>query len=322
MFRKRSSVLVSAAIALATLASSAASAQRNRDRNRDRDREREVEREQQEAQSRVDTTFAFSRTGVVDLTQVSGDIVVTAWDKPEARVRAYAERGRVRSSLSSSRLTLGIESIRGRVGDSRFEVTVPFGVRVIAKSRSGDVSVRGTRGPVNAESTSGDVHVTEATDRIDIESISGDVRASQLNGEVHASSVSGTIEIQGVTGDIRAETTSGDVSLLGATSKTVVASTVSGDVEYDGNVDANGRYEFHSHSGGVRLELPESTSAQFSIETFSGSLDTEFTLTLQPGQRTTSRPRRYEFTVGSGSARVTAESFSGDIVLVRRARSR
>jgi DUF4097 and DUF4098 domain-containing protein YvlB len=305
----RSSVLVGVAVALTAFVSTAVPAQRA------------SEREEQDAQSRVDSTFAFSRTGIVDLTQVSGDIVVTTWDRAEARVRAYAERGRVRSGLSSSRLSLTIEPVRGRVGDSRFEVTVPVGVRVIARSRSGDVSVRGTKGPVQAESSSGDVEVADATDRIVIESISGDLRASQLNGEVRASSVSGTIEIREVTGDIRAETTSGDVSLLVATSRNVVVTTVSGEIEYDGTIDASGRYEFHAHSGDVRLEIPENTSAAFSVETFNGSLDTEFPLTLQPGQRTTSRPRRYEFTLGSGSARVIAESFSGDIVLARRVRS-
>jgi DUF4097 and DUF4098 domain-containing protein YvlB len=309
----RSPVLVGAALALTTFASATAAAQHGSSRDRDR--------EWQEAQSRIDTTFAFSRTGVVDLTQISGDIVVTAWDRAEARVRAYAERGRVSPSLSSSRLSLDVESVRGRVGDSRFEVSVPIGVRVIARSRSGDVSVRGTKGAVEAKSTSGDVEVTDASGRIVIESVSGDVRASQLNGDVRLESVGGTIEVRDVTGEVRAETTSGDVSLTGVTSRSVTATTVSGEVEYEGNIDPNGRYEFHAHSGDIRLEIPEATSAQFNIETFSGSLDTEFSLTLQPGQRTTSRPRRYEFTLGSGTARVTAESFSGDIVLVRRARS-
>jgi hypothetical protein len=298
------------------LPAGAAGAQRNRDRDRERERE-----DSQDVQSRIDTTFAFSRTGVVDLTQISGDVVVTAWDRGEARIRAYAERGRVRSSLSSSRLTLEIESVRGRVGDSKFELSVPVGVRVIARSTSGDVSVKGTKGAVEARSTSGDVTVAEATDRIVLESVSGDVRGSQLTGEVRGESVSGTIEIRDANGDVRAETTSGDVSLLGVTSRSVFATTVSGEVEYDGTIDANGRYEFHSHSGDIRLEIPEAAGARFTVETFSGSLDSEFSLTLLPGQRSTGRPRRFEFTLGSGSARVTAESFSGDIVLARRARS-
>jgi DUF4097 and DUF4098 domain-containing protein YvlB len=313
MDRLRPTRFARTALALTLMLPAAASAQS--DRHRDRDRE-----ESQDAQSRVDTTFSFSRTGAVELTEISGDVIVNAWDRNEARVRAYAERGRVRTSISSSRLSLEVEPVRGRLGDSKIEVWVPAGVRVVARSTSGDVTVKGTKAPVDARSTSGDVVVTDATDRIAIESVSGDVRASQLSGDVRSESVSGTIEIRDATGSVRAETTSGDVSLLGVTSRSVYATTVSGEVEYDGTIDGNGRYEFHAHSGGIRLEMPESTSAQFSVETFSGSLDSEFQITLLPGQRTTGRPRRFEVTLGSGSARVIAQSFSGDIVLARRAR--
>lgn len=279
---------------------------------------RERAQERQQAASRVDTTFAFNRNGVVDLTHTSGDVIVTASERGDARVRAYAERGRVRWDFSSSRISVDVEPVRGRVGDSRIEVSVPVGVRIVARSRSGDVSVRGTRGAVDARSHSGDVIVTDATERVVLESVSGDVRASHLAGEVRAESVSGTIEARDVTGNIHAETTSGDVSLIGVTSSSVYVETVAGEIEYEGNIDASGRYEFRAHSGDVRLEIPENSSAQFSVQTYSGALDTAFPLTLLPGQRTTGRPRRFEFTLGAGGARVTAESFSGDIVLTRR----
>src|SRR5215207_5356619 len=124
---------VSAAVALILLIPGLALSQRSNDRARERARAREIEREHdehmQEAQARMDTTFKFSKDGVVDLTQISGDVIVTAWDRGEARIRAYAERGRIRSSLSSSRITMEVESVRGRVGDTRFEVSVPVGVR-------------------------------------------------------------------------------------------------------------------------------------------------------------------------------------------------
>jgi DUF4097 and DUF4098 domain-containing protein YvlB len=301
------------ALSIAIMVPVAGSAQS--DRNRERERE-----ESQDAQSRLDTTFAFNKGGSVDLSEVSGDVVVNAWDRNEARVRAYAERGRIRSSLSSSRLSLEIEPVHGRIGDSKMEVWVPVGVRVVARSTSGDVTVKGTKGEVDARSTSGDVVVSDATGHITIESVSGDVHGSQLSGDVRSESVSGTVEIRDASGPVRAETTSGDVSLLGVTSASVFATTVSGEVEYDGTVDKNGRYEFHSHSGDIRLGIPESSSAQFSVETFSGSLDSEFSITLEPGQRSTGRPRRFEFKLNGGSARITAESFSGDIVLARRAR--
>ena len=313
-FRSTLSTLVAlAALSVAVIVPVTGSAQSDRKRERDRD-------DFQDAQSRLDTTFAFNKKGSVDLTELSGDVVVNAWDRNEARVRAYAERGRIRSSLSASRVSIDVEPVSGRTGDSKLEVWVPVGARVVARSTSGDVTVKGTKAEVDAHSTSGDVVVSDATDRITIESVSGDVRGSQLNGDVRSESVSGTIEIRDASGPVRAETTSGDVSLLGVTSRSVFATTVSGEVEYDGTVDKDGRYEFHSHSGDIRLGIPETASAQFSIETFSGSLDSEFPITLQPGQRATGRPRHFEFTLGSGNARITAESFSGDIVLGRRTR--
>jgi DUF4097 and DUF4098 domain-containing protein YvlB len=314
MHQFKPTLLASTVLAIILMFPATASAQS--DRNRERERE-----ESQDPQSRIDTTFAFNRNGAVDLTEISGDVVVNAWDRNEARVRAYAERGRIRSTMTASRLSLETEAVRGRLGDSKLEVWIPVGARVVARSTSGDVTVKGTKAPVDARSTSGDVVVTDATDHITVESVSGDVRASQLSGDVRTESVSGTIEIRDATGPVRAETTSGDVSLIGVTSRSVYATTVSGEVEYDGTIDNSGRYEFHAHSGDIRLEIPESANAQVSIETFSGSLDSEFPITLQPGQRTTGRPRRFEFALGNGSgARVIAESFSGDIVLARRAR--
>ena len=42
----------------------------------------------QEATQRVDTTFAFEKNGWVDVTIVTGTVVITGWTRPEARVIA------------------------------------------------------------------------------------------------------------------------------------------------------------------------------------------------------------------------------------------
>jgi hypothetical protein len=41
-----------------------------------------------------------------------------------------------------------------------------------------------------------------------------------------------------------------------------------------------------------------------------------------PGERARNRPRRFEFDVSGGGARVVAETFSGDIILERSGSSR
>ena len=54
----------------------------------------------QEGGSRIDTTLAFSPNGTIDLSTISGDIIVTGWSRNEARIKAYSERGRLRFSAS------------------------------------------------------------------------------------------------------------------------------------------------------------------------------------------------------------------------------
>ena len=155
---------------------------------------------EQQARSRVDTTVAFSSEGTIDLSNLSGDIVVTGWSRREAQIKATSERGRLELDVSSSRITLEEEGRGsmwggGRRGETRYEVSVPRGVRVIARSTSGDVTVRGTGGEVEASSTSGDVQVEDAVRRIELTSVSGDVTARQLKGTVEATSVSGNVEL-------------------------------------------------------------------------------------------------------------------------------
>jgi len=298
---------VALALLLTVVGAAPAAAQRDRDRD--------------DVRSRIDTSFAFSRSGTVDLSLISGEIIVTGWSRDEIKVRAFSERGRLEMGAGSSHFSLEARSDRGRMGDTRYELSVPAGVRLLMRTTSGDVQATGVRGPVEGHSTSGDVQIADASGRAILESVSGDVRGRRLSGEVRAQSVSGDIELEEVNGDVRIESTSGEISLTRVTSTDVYATTVSGEVTYQGSIDRGGRYEFRSHSGDIRLEVPADLSARFAIETFSGSLDSGgFPITLQPGERTGRRPRRFEFTIGGGDARITAESFSGDIVLSRGSR--
>ena len=296
---------------------------RRRQDDRDRARDRQDGTDWQDARSTLDTTITFSTNGTIELTNFSGEIIVTGWDRREARIKAVSERGRLEYELSSSRITMDVQSARsnrgeGYRGETRYELSVPRGVRVIAHSTSGDVIVRGTGGDVEANSTSGDVTIDDASGRIEISSVSGDVQAGRLKGNVEANSVSGSVEVSDVEGGVHVGTTSGDISLVGVRSRDIEASTTSGDIEFEGVVEGDGRYEFHSHSGNITLTIPAASNAKFAVETFNGEMDSAFPLTLQPTDRTNRRPRRFQFNVGSGGARIIAETFSGDLEIRKR----
>jgi len=133
--------------------------------------------------ARVDTTFAFDKTGSVTVTSNSGDIVITGWSRDQVHVRAMSEDDNIRMDVSSSRMNLEIGSGR-RSGETRFEVSVPFGVRVTASTRSGDISVRGTHGQVEVRAQNGDIDVDDVTSRLDINSFSGDFVGSNVSADV------------------------------------------------------------------------------------------------------------------------------------------
>jgi DUF4097 and DUF4098 domain-containing protein YvlB len=290
----------------------------------------QTERDQRAYQARIDTTFAFGRGGLVDLTQLSGDVVVSSWDRDEVRVRAWAERGRIESSLSSNRVLLRVHpddqsgrvGRRDRIGDSGFEVTVPAGVRVKAETVSGDLRVTGTRAEVEASTTSGDVVIADGGGRTTVGTVSGDVTVTGLEGDLVVKTTSGDVEVRRASGEVRVGTVSGEVALREVTSRTVTARTTSGDVTYEGGFPRGGRYEFATHSGDVWLVLPQGVNAEMTMQSFSGSMDTDFPVTLAAGARSATRPRTLEFVIGDGGARVRAETFSGDVVLRREGRAR
>jgi hypothetical protein len=276
----------------------------------------------QDVVSRIDTTVAFSADGTIDLSSISGEIVVTGWTRREARIRAYSERGQLRFSASSSRISVETQSRRGRMGDTKYELSVPQGVRLRVETTSGDITARDVNGPVDLRSTSGDVTLHGANGRIEISTTSGDIDAARLRGDVEVHAVSGEFMVADVEGSIRVETVSSDIVLRNVRVRSATAETVSGEIEFEGPIARDGRYDFRSHSGNVTVRVPAATSARFEVETYSGELDSDFPITLMPRDRSRSRPRRFEFNIGGGEARIVAETFSGNITLERVGTSR
>lgn len=271
--------------------------------------------------SRVDTTFAFSSSGTVTVRGASGDITVTGWSRNEVHVRAVSDDDNIRFDASSSRLTLETAGSH-RGSDTKFEVSVPFGAHVIAYVQSGEITIRGTRGEVEAHAQSGDVHLEDVTNRLDVNTLSGDVTAANVTGDVQIVSVSGEARLSDVRGNVDVSTVSGDIALRGVTAKLVRAKTTSGDVTYDGIIDPAGRYEFGAHSGDIHLHVPRDASAQLSVSTWSGGIDSDFSITLKPGEQRIGKlnAKRFTFEIGGGAARITAETFSGDISIASNGR--
>ncbi|HEY0777339.1 MAG TPA: DUF4097 family beta strand repeat-containing protein [Gemmatirosa sp.] len=296
-------------------------------RNLDFGRDYEPDARDLHGPTRLDTTVSFTRGGAVDLSLVSGPVTVTGWDRAEVRVRGRSDRlpFRFERTDGPNGGSVRVYTVRARnlsSGDQQLDVVVPVGTRVIANTVSGDVRVRGVHGEIDAETTSGDVDVQDATRHVSVSGVSGSVRAQSLDGDVRARSISGDVRIANIRGEADVGSVSGNVEVRAGQLGRLRAQTTSGDIAYDGSFARDGRYDFGSQSGEVRLVLPADASAALSLQTFSGSIDTSIPLTLQPSARGTDgtslrNARRMEFTIGGGGARITAQSFSGTIVISR-----
>jgi DUF4097 and DUF4098 domain-containing protein YvlB len=285
----------------------------------ERDRERLAEREERSRAGALDTTVTFDARGTLTVSCPGGSVTVTGSDRNEIKVRARTESGAIRFSSNGTRANLEPASGRG-CSDGHFDVTVPVGTKLSATTWSGSVSVKGVHGDVEARAQSGDVTVRDAGDRLDVESLSGDVVIAGVKGETKVNTISGDLQLSGVRGDVSAETVSGDMELRDVIAKQVRVHTTSGDISFVGAILDGGRYEFNTHSGELTLGLPTDVGAELSVSTFNGGIESDFPITLKAGEHGigAAQAKRLNFTLGRGTARIVAETFSGDITLQRR----
>jgi hypothetical protein len=147
----------------------------------------------------------------------------------------------------------------------------------------------------------------------DWDDVSVDISVKVPKGmEVSANSVSGDVDVVGAEGQVRAGSVSGNVRMVGLRATSVRASSVSGDV--DVRVDAltgTGPLKFTSVSGNVTAELPQNVDADVRMRSVSGSLDSDFALTLNGRMSRHSLEAR----IGKGGRDLEVTTVSGNVRL-------
>jgi len=127
------------------------------------------------------------------------------------------------------------------------------------------------------------------------------------------SSVESGVGVHDAAGEISIEAVNGDVVLDRVRSHLIEAATVSGDVNFTGWIDDDGRYRLATHRGNLDMLLPPGADATVLVSTFSGGFQSAFPVrpgALRPG-------RSFSITLGEGRARVDLQSFEGSINLRR-----
>lgn len=266
--------------------------------------------------------------GSIDIENLKGSIEVRAWDRPEVRIEGSLGEGVEKLEIDGDGDHLSVRvkypnqrgpgflGGSGRSEPTELRLTVPLRAALDIDSVSARVDVTGTASrALSIDSVSGDVTVAGAPRSADIDSVSGDLQLTLNSPDVEVESVSGDVRLSGrLDGEIAAETVSGNlqVDVLESRINRLSAASVSGDIRIATALADRGEITLESVSGDLDLRLPKSLSARVSGESFSGSL-------TAPGARI-QRPSHgpgssFEHSYGSGTGRVSVESFSGDATL-------
>src|SRR6266481_1826845 len=104
--------------------------------------------------------------GVVDISNVSGTVVVTGWDRPEVSVRAALDEGVERVDVSTDHGRTTVKVVlphHGHGGDADLHVQVPKDSELAVSAVSADVATAGVTGVQRLNTVSGDITDRKST---------------------------------------------------------------------------------------------------------------------------------------------------------------
>jgi hypothetical protein len=148
-----------------------------------------------------------------------------------------------------------------------------------------------------------------------VKGVSGEITLDGVAGDVQADTVSGALEGRDVDGAVRFKSVSGDLTLANGSLSLLEADNINGQIAADVSLAATGTMRISTISGDVTLRLPADSDARVRMHSTSGNVRSEFDslrTAISPGSHTVSG------NVGGGSGRLSVNSVSGTVTLLRR----
>lgn len=258
----------------------------------------------------TDETIAVTKGTRLVVENFAGEVVIRTWNRDSLRVQATHGR---RNKVSVAPTAAGVRvRSQGAQGSVDYQITVPAWMPLRVVGTFAFIDIEGAQSEVFAETTRGDVLVKGGTGAVTARSIEGDVVVEGASGRITASALNESVRITRSSGDITADSNNGDITMTGITAQNIEASTINGDISFEGTPADRGRYRFTTHNGNIGVDVPAGSNVSFNVRTYEGQFSSA--LELQGPPRSEVRQgRRTTYTLGTGSAEMELESFGGAI---------
>ncbi len=267
----------------------------------------------------IDETRAVPSDSTVSIHNTRGEVRISGWDKDEVSVvgelddLATGFTFEVDGAQTIFRVEMPTRDVSYGDG-SKLEIKMPVNGRVDFDGVSTDVSVTGINGGISVHSISGDITGSRIEHRLMINSVSGDIDFSDAGGKAKFTTVSGDMDLELRSEAVSLNAVSGDIKLRLNNFDTVLASTVSGELEVVGSLSASGSINVNSVSGDVRLDLKAPVNARIDVNTGPGG-DIENNLTDDKPRDVFPAQMVLKSKSGDGSASIAVRTVTGDVEL-------
>jgi hypothetical protein len=299
---------------------------------------------QTEVTERFSKIARLGQDGTLDLANLAGNVVITTGGGREVTIEAIKRVQRPNPNAARALLQMidiqvveqanrvEIRTVyprpRNFPGSVDFTISVPEDANVTVKTLSGNVRATNIKGELRAETVSGNV-VTAAARKLEaVKCISGDIEIIDAAADdlVTASTVSGNITVRGLKARaIQLGSVTGNIRVDDSQADRLDVKAVNGSIDYAGELAKNGRYQFISHSGDIRLVLSGTTGFELQANSFSGTVRSDFAVKRRAagaeGQAPVQGPRVIRGAFGDASAmlalRATFPSPAGKVWIAR-----
>ena len=270
----------------------------------------------------VDERRPVAADARISIKNVNGTITVEGWSNKEIHVTGTIGEDVEELAIDGTENRLRIEvelpnHSHSRDTEADLNIKVPVGAEVEVGVVNCPIDVTKVDGILELESVNGNVTVSGKPTSVSASTVNGRITLTVTSADVEAETVNGRILLDGVSGEVAAASVGGSIEVRGGKFDRAEFQTVSGDVDFTGTLQGSGTFDFEAHSGDVILTLPANVSAEFDVSTFSGDILNDFGSSGERKSKFGPGKELY-FTTGGGKARVSINTFSGDVRLVKK----
>jgi Toastrack DUF4097 len=249
-------------------------------------------------------TIALSANSKFSLQNISGDIRIEGWDRPEAEVSVIMHGGSVEQRRavpvipSTEGGNLSLKTLSPGNIQVEYIIKLPRKLAGIAlEAMNGDITLSQVGGPLSVNDANGDVNISNVKGGVTVSAKNGSVAVSEITGDTSVTLANGDIQLTDVNGAVEAQTLSGDLNAVFdsvAPAKPIKLQTSHGDIELEFKSGIDADLNARSISGDIEID------EAFGIEVSKQMV----------GRRATGR-------IGKGGVPVTVDSVGGDIRITK-----